>query len=349
MSNPGVERIEELERKLYTDPLTGCYNRTKLEDIRSQIETSETSVIYTFYSIDANNLKMLNDKFGHETGDLLIRIVGTCCQKVWGQEASFHSGGDEFSVLILDKHQSDDEISDNIKLFKQLVDEYDAKYPDYPISAAIGAARGSSFQRSFKEVLDEADLRMMDDKAEYKRQHPEYDMRRARLTKDTLKQADEEGILNDVLKTYQTEKTEEFYKNNELMKNIKPILHKTTECAVKETIDYQDKELKKEVTNTLEGEMKSKLDNYRKRRKRKRFRGRLFLTAKVLAVILVLVLIIGNKPLVAKIKLVGTDIGDIFTGVFHGEDVTTNKLVHDIISNNDEIVDGFSFIKDEDD
>ena len=87
MSNPGVERIEELERKLYTDPLTGCYNRTKLEDIRSQIETSETSVIYTFYSIDANNLKMLNDKFGHETGDLLIRIVGTCCQKVWGQEA----------------------------------------------------------------------------------------------------------------------------------------------------------------------------------------------------------------------------------------------------------------------
>ena len=197
-----VNEVEELKKKLYTDSVLGCNNRAKYEeDIKSY------SGVATLFSVDANNLKYINDNFSHEAGDFLLSVVAKAGMKVWSNNF-YRSGGDEFLVYISDIAQSNDDCKAQIKAFKAELVELNKEKPELPVSAAVGFAYTSSGV-DLGSLLEEADLMMYDDKRAYKESHPEYDMRRAKVTVDTVKQAIEDGTFHEYVEQMRAEKGEE--------------------------------------------------------------------------------------------------------------------------------------------
>lgn len=196
------DKVTELEYKLYTDSVLGCKNRAYFEEKIKDLGES-----YTVFSVDANNLKYINDSVSHEAGDILLKVIADAGMKVWS-DCFARQGGDEFSVLIRGTSQSSDLSDKQLKQFLDLVAEEDKKHPELPISVAIGYANGDKTS-DFKEVLIEADKNMYLMKEAYKKAHPQYDMRKAKLSEDSLKEAITNGTFREVITKYRKEKAKE--------------------------------------------------------------------------------------------------------------------------------------------
>ncbi|MCB1646189.1 MAG: GGDEF domain-containing protein [Pseudomonadales bacterium] len=85
------------------DPLTGAGNRLALnntlqrEIIRAQRYEQSMGVLM----IDLDNFKSINDKYGHQTGDEVLRtIVDAMRNEIRGSDVLFRYGGEEFVVLL---------------------------------------------------------------------------------------------------------------------------------------------------------------------------------------------------------------------------------------------------------
>lgn len=98
-----TERINRVNSETYKsehDGLTGCYNRVRLENMKSTYEVAQ-SVAIIF--IDVNNLKKMNDIFGHEAGDSLLKAAAHKLN-FWNNHGDvYRMGGDEFMIVVINK------------------------------------------------------------------------------------------------------------------------------------------------------------------------------------------------------------------------------------------------------
>lgn len=91
-----------LEKALY-DPLTGLRNRHHLEDIMGtqMSEAIRNKQPISCLMIDIDHFKNINDRFGHEVGDGVIKSVAAIIQRVVREGGiAFRYGGEEFLVLL---------------------------------------------------------------------------------------------------------------------------------------------------------------------------------------------------------------------------------------------------------
>ena len=166
-ANLGIKN-EFVHRLAYQDGLTGIGNRTAYkEHIKAYVEKKTlTSAIVIF---DVNNLKLVNDRYGHGTGDNLIMrsaeiirqafdVYGTC----------YRIGGDEFAVLI-DGDNVKRKYKNAIEIFRTLLDEENHK-SKCKLSIAYGMAiYNESEGKSFEEISKIADKLMYNCKTEMKK------------------------------------------------------------------------------------------------------------------------------------------------------------------------------------
>lgn len=87
---------------IYTDYLTGAYNRKKLESIMNEkINASSEHKTFSAIMIDLDNFKAINDTFGHETGDNALQIsaklFNSCLRS---NDYIVRYGGDEFCIVL---------------------------------------------------------------------------------------------------------------------------------------------------------------------------------------------------------------------------------------------------------
>lgn len=100
-------RLSELNRKLQsavvTDPLTGLYNRRKFDQM-VEYELARTDRYQKPFSVvivDADKFKMINDIYGHLTGDDVLKGVANLLQdNVRECDTLARWGGEEFSILL---------------------------------------------------------------------------------------------------------------------------------------------------------------------------------------------------------------------------------------------------------
>lgn len=100
----GRKRAEkELLVQATTDPLTGLLNRAEFESIldralgRAQREKNRLGLLF----IDIDNLKVINDRFGHHTGDTYLReVADRLSHAIRGGDVLARLSGDEFVVLL---------------------------------------------------------------------------------------------------------------------------------------------------------------------------------------------------------------------------------------------------------
>jgi diguanylate cyclase len=95
-----------LETQAVTDPLTGLFNRTMLNDTFDQAiqQNHRTGTPMTLLVLDIDHFKMINDELGHNSGDGVLRSVGEFFLKRIRRRTDkvFRIGGEEFLVLLYD-------------------------------------------------------------------------------------------------------------------------------------------------------------------------------------------------------------------------------------------------------
>jgi diguanylate cyclase (GGDEF)-like protein len=96
---------DELEQLNTTDVLTGCGNRTALfQRLKEEYHRSRrTGEPLSCLTLDVDGLTEINDQFGHQTGDLVLKRVASAVRlRLRITDHFFRSGGDEFVVIATD-------------------------------------------------------------------------------------------------------------------------------------------------------------------------------------------------------------------------------------------------------
>jgi len=144
----------------FHDHLTGLYNRRFFEEEIERLDT-ERQLPLSFIMGDLNGLKIINDAFGHEQGDNLIREASAILKKVCrADDILARWSGDEF-VIILPRTsvKNVEEIASRIK--KECKKTFNQKIP---LSLAIGEATKTESSRDIQSVIMEAENNMYKNK-----------------------------------------------------------------------------------------------------------------------------------------------------------------------------------------
>ncbi len=142
----------EIVRKY--DSLTGLYNRSHWNRrLRNEYRNPEDS--YAVILGDVDHFKQFNDKFGHSTGDDVLRAVGEVLRNTFLPEGTcVRYGGEEFLIILSD----DQEAMDRAEEFRQSVQGtlYDEQPEEITVSLGISLPTGEN--SGVEERIDQADL-----------------------------------------------------------------------------------------------------------------------------------------------------------------------------------------------
>lgn len=148
-------RNELLSRLSFEDSLTGLNNRNKYNQILDKYGEKVVTRTGTAF-FDLNGLKKMNDTYGHEAGDALIRNTAKHIGAVFDEDA-FRIGGDEFTVVMIDVDENE---------FNQKVQDTITQLNADGISIAAGRAWHDG-DITLTVQLQEADQKMYQDKQRY--------------------------------------------------------------------------------------------------------------------------------------------------------------------------------------
>lgn len=173
--------IEEAERALkvqlkekelyyqmaYIDPMTKLKNRAYLARREKEFEESwESYLPMVLIALDINNLKLVNDTYGHACGDSIISKTAKLLKSVFPDCGDLYRlGGDEFMVILTTMEEPLDEIIGKVKRAAEM----EGTQGQPGLSIAIGAARQTEGGVSpFTVAMKAADKKMYEDKRRYK-------------------------------------------------------------------------------------------------------------------------------------------------------------------------------------
>ncbi len=92
-------QFEHLKRDAQTDPLTGLFNRRTLDQFISHHISQKLP--FSMLIMDLDNFKSVNDTFGHDVGDEVLRFLSESLKRMFGEEYVIcRMGGEEFVVLV---------------------------------------------------------------------------------------------------------------------------------------------------------------------------------------------------------------------------------------------------------
>lgn len=131
---------------------------------RREVKTGEGCIV-----MDINNLKQINDQYGHLEGDSLIRDAAECIRQVFeGIGICYRMGGDEFVVIL--ENTTEEDLKKNIQnLERQL--EYKNRDRKFPIVIASGYEIAGEEGSLMQDLLDGADAGMYRKKQAMKEKH----------------------------------------------------------------------------------------------------------------------------------------------------------------------------------
>ncbi|MBF0167712.1 MAG: GGDEF domain-containing protein [Alphaproteobacteria bacterium] len=158
-----VEANRKLSDMAAKDPLTGLLNARAYyalcDNALSQARRSGNYFAMLF--VDLDHFKSINDRFGHEAGDAVLKSVAGCLQDgIRHSDIVGRIGGEEFSVLLPDTDQEGAR-----QLAEKLRQDIEALMPDIgeqrlPITASIGVAAGGPEHKTVADVQRQADQAM---------------------------------------------------------------------------------------------------------------------------------------------------------------------------------------------
>lgn len=137
------------------DSVSMCYKRRCFYSDAAKYAKSEMAVI----SMDLNDLKYINDNFGHKAGDVALLTFAEVCRSVKSNKyILYRTGGDEFMILGIRVSKAEAE---------GLIATIRAKLQETPYTCSFGLQMYKPGD-DFDDVVVQADKAMYDDKSIYK-------------------------------------------------------------------------------------------------------------------------------------------------------------------------------------
>jgi len=165
-------KINNAITKSFTDDLTKLNNRyfftLSLENI---LKPAQEEKMIAFLIIDIDSFKQINDTYGHEKGDFVLRSTGIILKQVFGDLPGVvvRLGGDEFAVC-LDGIADKQVVEDKCKVFKEELSQIIYAEDKTGVSASIGViiTKFSEVVPVYTEIFSAADTNLYKVKAKGK-------------------------------------------------------------------------------------------------------------------------------------------------------------------------------------
>ena len=163
------ENITTLNRRAYIDALTSVRNKwayaSFIDDLQTCLDADDGNMQFAVGVFDCDNLKLVNDKYGHDKGDIYLKKASHLMCHVFQHSPVFRIGGDEFSVILQnDSFRDRDEL---IREFKKAMAETNAAAgnPWEQVNVSFGIAEYDSEQDgAVIDVVRRADKNMYENK-----------------------------------------------------------------------------------------------------------------------------------------------------------------------------------------
>ena len=169
-----IVAVNLIYRQANIDSLTGLGNKRAYQRAVRQLEDRirDNRAEFTVAVFDLNGLKAINDKYGHESGDMALSDAGRILKKVFGDVRVYRFGGDEF--IAVDTNSTLESMKQRFGLLDWELEELERiekKYA-FPLALAKGAAAYiPETDADFMTVFERADQAMYEDKRKYYEEH----------------------------------------------------------------------------------------------------------------------------------------------------------------------------------
>jgi len=223
LQNLTTESTAEIKRLAYTDTLTNLPNRRMFlncldEEIEHLKESEGKSLAVMF--LDLDNFKPVNDQFGHDAGDELLRVVAqrlvatvrdtdkvsrNPVEKMLdhkpGQSVVARLAGDEFMLIIsnLDSQEQATTVAQRIR--QSMMQPVSIEGNDCTVGVSIGICLYPDYASNADKLINNADIAMYDAKNSGKNKYRLYDPALKQTTdlKNQMEKAIKTAIENDEL------------------------------------------------------------------------------------------------------------------------------------------------------
>lgn len=161
LSLANVRLRENLRHQSIRDPLTGLYNRRYLEDfLFKQLHQAErTNVPFAVIMLDLDHFKRINDSYGHDAGDLVLKEFSHILQEdVRMGDLAARFGGEEFIVVLygIDAEAALERAQNIRKAVSKLQLKYGAQQIG-SVTVSMGLAMYPADANSVDELIEAAD------------------------------------------------------------------------------------------------------------------------------------------------------------------------------------------------
>jgi len=99
------EHIRDLDKKAHVDALTSVRNKgafnSYIKQLQDELDSSEGPAEFALGVFDCDDLKKINDTYGHEKGDIYLKTASRLICRIYQHSPVFRIGGDEFAVVLL--------------------------------------------------------------------------------------------------------------------------------------------------------------------------------------------------------------------------------------------------------
>ena len=165
--------IGDLNALAYGDSLTSVRNKGAFDihvrEIEAQINDSNRNIAFAIGIFDCDNLKDINDKYGHDKGDMYLKNSSHLISRVFQHSPVFRIGGDEFAVVLQNEDYRNREELRKYFIEKSAQISAFAKEPWEEIRVAIGISEyDPTNDKGVEDVIRRADHLMYENKHQRK-------------------------------------------------------------------------------------------------------------------------------------------------------------------------------------
>ena len=163
------ENISTLNRRAYVDALTAVRNKwayaSYIEDLQASMDEDSSQMKFAVGVFDCDDLKAVNDEYGHDKGDVYLRKASHLMCRVFQHSPVFRIGGDEFSVIF--QNDAFEEREALLAEFKKAMEEINAstKNPWEQVRVSYGiSVYDPELDGAVIDVVRRADKNMYENK-----------------------------------------------------------------------------------------------------------------------------------------------------------------------------------------
>lgn len=181
INNTLNETYQLMRKNAVTDALTGLFNRNGFQAyVNEQIEQARkvNKPLYVIMA-DLNDLKVINDTYGHSEGDYaIIQAAHTLLQFInplnENMERCYRMGGDEFAAICV-SDMSEEELESRVSKMKAFLMDINRKSgKPYQISISFGISKERPEGNNPDKLMQEADKQMYEQKQLYKKEKNQF-------------------------------------------------------------------------------------------------------------------------------------------------------------------------------